>query len=171
MTRPPAQNPPRTWTFTMEDASRHKVLGVLAGAGVIAGAAGGAAPWRIPVTLPPMTPRSKQPGGTLRNSAGVVVFISDENEPASWGAAGRCCQRFALRAMALGIQPLNVAVGVRPQNKNRRCPRQRPRAYRAGRSLFRRGGRSESSRPNRRAGSFVGRASQGVGGSVGFATS
>jgi len=40
----------------------------------------------------------------LRSSAGVAIFISDKNEPASWSAAGRCCQRFALQATALGIQ-------------------------------------------------------------------
>ena len=40
----------------------------------------------------------------LRSSAGVAVFISDKNEPASWSAAGRCSQRFALQATALGIK-------------------------------------------------------------------
>ena len=40
----------------------------------------------------------------LRSSAGVAVFISDKNEPASWSAAGRCCQRFALQATALNIR-------------------------------------------------------------------
>ena len=40
----------------------------------------------------------------LRSSAGAAVFISDKSEPASWSAAGRCCQRFALQATALGIR-------------------------------------------------------------------
>jgi nitroreductase len=40
----------------------------------------------------------------LRSSSGVAVFVSDKNEPASWSAAGRCCQRFALQATALGIR-------------------------------------------------------------------
>ena len=40
----------------------------------------------------------------LRSSSGVAVFISDKNEPASWSAAGRCSQRFALQATALGIR-------------------------------------------------------------------
>jgi hypothetical protein len=40
----------------------------------------------------------------LRSSAGVAIFISDRNEPASWIAAGRSCQRFALQATALGIR-------------------------------------------------------------------
>ena len=40
----------------------------------------------------------------LRSSSGVAVFISDKNEPAFWSAAGRCSQRFALQATALGIR-------------------------------------------------------------------
>ena len=40
----------------------------------------------------------------LRSSSGVAVFISDKNESASWSAAGRCSQRFALQATALGIR-------------------------------------------------------------------
>jgi nitroreductase len=40
----------------------------------------------------------------LRGSAGVAVFISEKNEPASWSAVGRSCQRFALQATALGIR-------------------------------------------------------------------
>jgi hypothetical protein len=40
----------------------------------------------------------------LRSSSGVAVFISDQNDPASWSEAGRCCQRFALRATSLNIQ-------------------------------------------------------------------
>lgn len=40
----------------------------------------------------------------LRSSAGVAVFVSDKNEPASWAEAGRCCQRFALQATALQLR-------------------------------------------------------------------
>lgn len=40
----------------------------------------------------------------LRNTSGVVVFVSDKNEPAGWVAAGRCSQRFALQATALGLR-------------------------------------------------------------------
>ena len=40
----------------------------------------------------------------LRSSAGVAVFVSDKNEPAYWAEAGRCCQRFALRATALQLR-------------------------------------------------------------------
>lgn len=40
----------------------------------------------------------------LRSSSGVVVFVSDRNEPAGWIEAGRCCQRFALQATALQLR-------------------------------------------------------------------
>lgn len=40
----------------------------------------------------------------LRNSAGIAVFVSDKNEPEHWVEAGRCSQRFALQATALGIR-------------------------------------------------------------------
>jgi hypothetical protein len=51
----------------------------------------------------------------IRSSAGVAVFLSAKNEPASWSAAGRCAQRFALQATALQIrhafvnQPVEIA--------------------------------------------------------------
>jgi hypothetical protein len=56
----------------------------------------------------------------VRSSAGIAVFVSDKNEPASWVEVGRCCQRFALRATALGLrlafidQPVEV-VAIRAQ--------------------------------------------------------
>jgi len=59
----------------------------------------------------------------IRSSSGVAVFIADKNEPASWSAAGRCSQRFALQATALGIrhcfinQPVEVPA-VRGQFAN-----------------------------------------------------
>jgi hypothetical protein len=40
----------------------------------------------------------------IRSSAGVAVFVSEKNEPAYWAEAGRCCQRFALQATALGLK-------------------------------------------------------------------
>ncbi|MEP6827573.1 MAG: Tat pathway signal protein [Aestuariivirga sp.] len=40
----------------------------------------------------------------LRSSSGVVVFVSEKNEPAYWVEVGRCCQRFALQATALGLR-------------------------------------------------------------------
>lgn len=55
----------------------------------------------------------------VRSSAGVAVFVSDIDDRAHWVEAGRCYQRFALQATALGIrnafvnQPVEEA-GVRP---------------------------------------------------------
>ncbi|WOD39633.1 Acg family FMN-binding oxidoreductase [Nodosilinea sp. E11] len=40
----------------------------------------------------------------LRSSAGVAVFVSAVNDPAHWVAVGRCYERFALQATALGIR-------------------------------------------------------------------
>jgi hypothetical protein len=48
------------------------------------------------------------------------VFVSDANDKAHWIEAGRCYERFALQATALGIrnaflnQPVEV-VSIRPQ--------------------------------------------------------
>ena len=56
----------------------------------------------------------------IRNSAGIAVFVSETNDKAHWIEAGRCYERFALQATALGIrnaflnQPVEVAA-VRPQ--------------------------------------------------------
>jgi len=56
----------------------------------------------------------------LRNSAGIAVFVSDASDKAHWVEAGRCYERFALQAAALGIrnaflnQPVEVGP-VRPQ--------------------------------------------------------
>jgi len=56
----------------------------------------------------------------LRSAAGIAVFHSDESGPARWLEVGRCYQRFALQATALGIrtafanQPVEVA-SLRPQ--------------------------------------------------------
>ena len=67
--------------------------------------------------------QNKSYAAQLRSSSGVAVFISDKNEPASWAAAGRCCQRFALQATALDIrhcfvnQPVEVPA-VRAQFAN-----------------------------------------------------
>lgn len=40
----------------------------------------------------------------LKNSAGIAVLASDRDDPAHWIEVGRCCQRFALQATALGIR-------------------------------------------------------------------
>jgi hypothetical protein len=56
----------------------------------------------------------------LRSSAGVAVFVSEASDQAHWIEAGRCYERFALQATALGIrnamvnQPVEVS-GLRPQ--------------------------------------------------------
>ena len=56
----------------------------------------------------------------IRNSAGIAVFASDASDPAHWVEAGRCYERFALQATALGIrnafmnQPVEVGA-IRPQ--------------------------------------------------------
>lgn len=55
----------------------------------------------------------------LRNSAGLALFVSDTSDKAHWVEAGRCYERFALQATALGIrnamlnQPVEVG-SIRP---------------------------------------------------------
>ena len=56
----------------------------------------------------------------LRSSAGIAIFVSESDDKAHWIEAGRCYQRFALQATALGIknaminQPVEVEA-IRPQ--------------------------------------------------------
>ena len=56
----------------------------------------------------------------IRSSAGIAVFVSDVSDKAHWVEAGRCYERFALQATALGIrnafvnQPVEVGA-IRPQ--------------------------------------------------------
>lgn len=51
----------------------------------------------------------------VRSSAGIAVFVSADNDAAGWVEVGRCYERFALQATALGIrnaflnQPVEVA--------------------------------------------------------------
>jgi Nitroreductase family len=51
----------------------------------------------------------------IRSSAGIAIFVSDKSTKSHWIEAGRCYQRFALIAAALGIrtaflnQPVEVA--------------------------------------------------------------
>lgn len=51
----------------------------------------------------------------IRSSAGIAVFVSDANDKVHWIETGRCYERFALQATALGIrnafvnQPVEVA--------------------------------------------------------------
>jgi hypothetical protein len=50
----------------------------------------------------------------VRSSAGIAVFCSDASDKAHWVEAGRCYQRFALKATDLGIRNahLNQAVEI-----------------------------------------------------------
>lgn len=56
----------------------------------------------------------------IRSSAGIAVFVSDVDDTAHWVEAGRCYERFALQATALGIrnafvnQPVEES-GLRPE--------------------------------------------------------
>ena len=52
----------------------------------------------------------------MRSSAGVAVFVSAKNDKAHWIEAGRCYERFALQATALGIRNafLNQPVEILP---------------------------------------------------------
>ena len=52
----------------------------------------------------------------LRSSAGVIVFVSDTDDRRHWIEVGRCYERFALQATALGIRTafLNQPVEVAP---------------------------------------------------------
>jgi hypothetical protein len=56
----------------------------------------------------------------IRSSAGIAIFVSDRNNKEHWVETGRCYERFALQATALGIknaflnQPVEVAA-LRPQ--------------------------------------------------------
>lgn len=44
----------------------------------------------------------------IRSSAGIAVFVSDSSVPARWIEVGRCYERFALQATALGLQTAMV---------------------------------------------------------------
>jgi hypothetical protein len=64
-----------------------------------------------------LTPKSENDkcAKQLRSSAGVIVFVSDANDRRHWIEVGRCYERLALQATALGIrtaflnQPVEVA--------------------------------------------------------------
>jgi hypothetical protein len=59
----------------------------------------------------------------VRSSAGIAVFVSHANDKAHWIETGRCYERFALQAAALGVrnaflnQPVEVST-LRPQFAN-----------------------------------------------------
>lgn len=68
----------------------------------------------LPLFLNPRVQNGKDVPWT-RGSAGVMVFVSEEDEPRHWIEVGRCYERFALQATALGIcstfinQPVEVS--------------------------------------------------------------
>jgi nitroreductase len=56
----------------------------------------------------------------IASSAGLAVFVSEQNDKAHWVAAGRAYQRFALQATALGIKHAFLNQGVEvPQVRQR----------------------------------------------------
>ncbi|MGB5473286.1 MAG: Tat pathway signal protein [Gammaproteobacteria bacterium] len=69
-----------------------------------------------------VTPKSENEkyAKQMRSSAGIAVFVSDAEDRAHWLEVGRCYERFALQAAALGIrnaflnQPVEVST-LRPQ--------------------------------------------------------
>ena len=69
-----------------------------------------------------LTPKSENDryARQVRNSAGIAVFASAASDKAHWVEVGRCYERFALQATALGIrnaflnQPVEVG-SIRPQ--------------------------------------------------------
>jgi hypothetical protein len=65
-----------------------------------------------------LTPKSENDkcAKQLRSSAGVIVFVSDVNDRRHWIESGRCYERLALQATALGIRTafLNQPVEVAP---------------------------------------------------------
>jgi len=56
----------------------------------------------------------------IDSSAGLALFVAEQNDPEHWVLAGRACQRFALQATALGLkhafinQPVEVP-SLRPE--------------------------------------------------------
>lgn len=49
-------------------------------------------------------PENDKAARNIRSSSGIAVFISDVDDSTHWVEAGRCYQRFALLATALGIR-------------------------------------------------------------------
>jgi len=104
--------------FSADEAAR-------TGDGLFAGATGNPA---VPRWLGSLmmgllfTPKSENEryARQIRNSAGIAVFVSEVSDKAHWIEAGRCYERFALQATALGIrnallnQPVEVG-SIRPQ--------------------------------------------------------
>jgi hypothetical protein len=73
----------------------------------------------LPLVLRPK-PENEKCARQLQSSAGVAVFVSEVSDPVHWVEVGRCYERFALQATALGIrnaflnQPVEEAT-LRPE--------------------------------------------------------
>ncbi len=48
----------------------------------------------------------------IRSSAGVMAFFTEQNDQTSWVQVGRCYQRFALQATALGLRHAHINQAV-----------------------------------------------------------
>jgi len=57
-------------------------------------------------------PELRKMARQLRSSAGLAVFVADEESPAGWISVGRSVQRFALQATRLGIRHAHVNMPV-----------------------------------------------------------
>lgn len=49
-------------------------------------------------------PENEKCARQIRSSAGIAVFVSDHDDKAHWVEIGRCYERFALQATALGVR-------------------------------------------------------------------
>jgi nitroreductase len=60
--------------------------------------------------------QSRKDTRNIQSSAAVAVFVSEADDPAHWMEAGRCFQRLALQATALGLRTafINQPVEVTP---------------------------------------------------------
>ncbi len=74
-------------------------------------------------------PENEKCARQLRSSAGVAIFVSDDDDKTHWVEVGRCYERFALQATALGIcnaflnQPMeSIQVFGRSNQFCRGCP-------------------------------------------------
>ena len=50
--------------------------------------------------------------GQIRNSAGVIAFVSQEDNRESWINVGRCYERFALQATVFGLRHAHINQAV-----------------------------------------------------------
>jgi len=119
MNDPAFVNELKTWIRFSHDEA------VLTGDGLFAGSTGNPAlPRWLGSRMMDLfyTPKSENEryARQIRNSAGIALFVSEVNDKTHWVEAGRCYERFALQATALGIrnaflnQPVEVG-SIRPQ--------------------------------------------------------